>query len=240
MLNLISAKGTGKVPVISVDTLRLDAPAQHEAVDIVLRFCKWLGYDVVPYREGLDHINGMTRNTEGNLFPNPFFRQSLLDYFGGSCTDENGYIPDGWKRQGGVAGNMTFSVENKVLSVTGTGILYTRIYGLPAGTYSLAYTINTTGETSTDENPKNRVMVRLVKNGDNINGAPIFKTTHSVQNTDITENLTINIPEPYREYDAENPVSVMLDGYQNNVCCIELAIRTTSDLSIKDISLIKN
>ena len=236
MNKFVASIGTGKIPIISVDTLALDAAAQHMAIDILLRFITHLGYSVVPYHYGCEYINSINRNTNGNLFPNYSFKQSILEYFGGSCEDKHGYIPDGWLKDDG---ELSFSVENGEFSIIGSGRIRTRMFGLPAGTYKLKYSINTDGETSTSDNLKNRIDVKLVRNGDKLRAGSVIKTTHAVNSTDTQEDITIIIPEPYRKYNANDPVSVMLDGYQDNVMAIELDVRITSGISIKNVSLYK-
>lgn len=236
LLNIVSAIDTGKVPVLTLDTIIQDNTSQDMSVDLLLRFCKYIGYDVVPYYEGWKHINTNKRNVDGNLFPNYEFKQSLLDYFGGKCEISDGYIPDGWVKLGG---NIDFSVENKIFTVNGSGNLCTRIFGLPAGEYKLEYTINTTGNTSTEEEPRNRVFVKTVKNKDVKGEASVIKTTHAVNGTDTKESITITIPQPERTYNSNDGISQMLDGYQDNVFAIEIYIRVVSNISIKNCSLYK-
>lgn len=228
---ITSTIGTGKVPVISVDTIGNDAPAQNMAVDILCRFCKSMGFDMLPYEAGYEYINSKQRNTSGNLFPNPDFRQSLLNYFGGSSSLNTAYLPDGWYRHNG---NAVYDCSNRAFRITGSVSIKTRIYGLPSGKYELSYTVSTEGPSSA-----NMVIVKLVKNKDKFDSSNAYHTTYALQAQEVNERVDIVIPEPYRRLDEESPISMMLDGYQDNVACIEIEVSTSSDITMKNVCLYK-
>lgn len=227
---------TGKIPVVSVDTISSDNPAQNYAVDLFCRFCKAMGVEMLSYEAGYKHILSKQRNVEGNLFPNPMFKQSLLEYFGGSSSDSEAYIPDGWYRYSGSA---SYSVTNQEFIIDGTGTTKCRIYGLPVGIYRMEFAIYTDGSSSTAENPGNRVEIKLVKNKDHLNASTVLHTSHAITGNWVNETIDITIPTPCKDMDDDSPISIMLDGYQDNVACIEVSAKSVAGIIIKNVKLQK-
>jgi hypothetical protein len=224
-----SSKGTGKVPFISLDTIRIN-PSSYTLVDLLCRYCKSNGYRMVPANEALETILSVDRNTGGNLFPNPTFEQSLVDYFGGESGSRDAYIPDGWRnnaRNNGVYAVTTETVDSQemqVLSITPASTsnvnIYTKMYGLPAGKYRLTYYSKSTEETSS-------VSVYAIKNSCGIYENGDIVDTYSTTSQWQKHTVDITINEPCQKVENTG-TSKACDGYQDAIIAVRLLISVNS------------
>ena len=221
LTQVLSVKGTGKIPMISVDTL-LRSPAIVMAMDLLFRTFKKLGYQVVSFEQGLQKILEQPRNTSGNLFPNYGFEQTLLQLVGES--DIQSKVPDGWRSFNSLSSLAVSSetIDNETCQVLtiGQGGLSTLIYGLPEGAYQFKVWAKTAN---------GQVSAFLEKNGDIVDSDQhqiigLYPTSEWVEYTE-----DIYIPAQYRKaVDASDPVSVICDGCQDNVRAIKFAVQAYS------------
>jgi hypothetical protein len=96
--------------------------------------------------------------------------------------------------------------------------LITRMYGLPAGKYSLKYKVKgtTTGAS---------IRVYPVKNGTRLNAHETALDNYSITTEWVEKEIEITIPEPHQnEIDYTNPASVCCQGCEDNCCAIEVII----------------
>lgn len=232
ILRVIECEGTGKIPVLSFDTIRFD-PAASTAIDLLLKWLYKNNYKVVTLEEARSIASSHNREYKANYFPNPTFKQSLLADFEGSSTSEDAYIPDGWNHSRGTLNNMSVQVEtvdgvnSNVFAFESDGslnILSTKIYGLTAGKYKLSFYAKGSGSTA---------QVFKVLNGDFIDGSrtPILNITTSSAWQKYEVEFTID--EPIRKL-TNDAISIICDGYQDNVAYIQVMLRTgnTDNISI--------
>lgn len=235
--DILKCRGTGKIPMISIDTL-YNNPAMFLALELIFRFLKENGYEVVSYETARDKILSSDRNECGNLFPNPAFEQSLLRYLGGNSSIQAAYIPDGWYKRTG-ADDTSFTVTEKTLKIIGSITLKSDIYGLSSGKYKLTYTART-DNTAT-------VNITQARNSTYKDSEELLYTD-SITNEWLDYSHDIVISEPYRNIvDENNPISVICNGYEDNIVYISFEIIVPAEsggikksIEIKNINLIKN
>lgn len=226
---LFASVGTGKVPILSFDTL-FASPAIMAAMDILLRAIKKSGFEVVTFEEGMQHILSHPRSTAGNLFPNPSFRQSKWELFGydNNMTKNRVKIPDGWFAN---SESVVVDVQEQTMKLTNESNdtivnMLTRVYGLPAGSYNLSYKAK--GDTA-----RSSVKVYPVKNGTRLNAREEAIDNYTVTTEFVTKEIVIDIPEPHtNEIDYSNPESVVCQGCEDNVCAIEIQISIPIGMNI--------
>lgn len=222
--HLFASVGTGKIPMLSFDTLN-NNPAIMSAMDILLRACKKAGFEVVSFEEGSNHILSHPRSTAGNLFPNPTFQQNkwkLFDYDNTIALDTV-KLPDGWYYYDGMPDievSYNQDLGSTVMTSAGAGKLITRIYGLPSGDYQLRYSAKGSDA---------RIIVRAVKNGTKLTESEVAIDDYNLSTGWVDKTINIAIPEHnQKEVDYTNPASVACQGCENNVCAIEIVLYTTS------------
>lgn len=215
-------KNSGKIPFLSLDTIVNDA-SNWWAVELVCQYCYKNNIEIVPIEEARQIATSAYIPDKGNYIPNPQFTQSLLDMFGGESTAKGAYVPDGWSIIND-NGNTTFEVakvnNKRALLMTGSGTGYnyiiTRIFGLPAGTYTLTFNAKATGE-------KAYVYVHEFLNSTfNSSSAIISTKTLTADDTEYTVQFTID--EPYKTVPDSSPASQYNDGYEKNVCEIRVQV----------------
>lgn len=218
---LFASVGTGKVPILSFDTL-FASPAIMGAMDILLRAIKKAGFEVVSFGEGMQHILSHPRSTAGNLFPNPTFKQSKWELFGydNTMTKNRVKTPDGWFSD---SENILVDVQAQSMKLTNTSDnnivnMITRIYGLPAGSYKLSY--ESKGDASGSS-----INVYPVKNGTRLSARENVIDTYTVTTDYVSREIEINIPDPHiNSVDYTNPASVVCQGAEDNICAIEVLL----------------
>ncbi len=240
---VVATNGTGKIPQISVDTIE-NSPAIMIAVELLFRFFKENGYDVVTLREARDRIlaDGV-RNVNGNMFPNPGFEQTILRYLGGDSTNDDAYLPDGWKIMSSSNGT-TYSVDRAsdynnaiALAVSGTCKIGTRAFALPAGNYKLSYSVIMTEGTSESAT----VYTRKVRNGDKFSSTGNVIDTYHATDSWTNHEVTFVIDDFHRNMpNATDYVNVVCDGFEDNVFAVDVRIRTNdATMKIANVKLYK-
>ena len=239
LLRLFASVGTGKIPILSFDTLN-NSPAIMAAVDILLRALKRVGFQAVSFEEGARHILSHPRSTGGNLFPNPCFAQNLWKMFGYSQSiDQDARIPDGWYcanlsqldiEVDKTGASPILHASNTHGSSAANPHLVTRIYGLPSGTYTLSYKAKATATGAT-------VTVAAITNGTRLVDFGTTVDTYNVTDEWVVKEITINIPE-FQQHDVDysDAASVVCQGCEDNICAIEvrLIIPYEKDIYIKE------
>lgn len=238
VMKVIESMETGRVPIISVDTI-MSNPAVATAVDLFCRFCNDIGYEIVSLPEGKNRILNMDRDMSGNLFPNPSFKQTLLEYFGGNSSSPIAKVPDGWTSNYNMQNN-AFAIETveiegvryKALTLTKGDSSFnasTRIYGLKAGNYVLSFKVKG------DENSRITIYKYYNKT---IDGYASIYATASPTNSWEDRSINITIEEPHKNMqDDDSPVNIICGGYEDNVAYIEFGVSGNSVISLADISL---
>ena len=231
IMKCIGSIGTGAVPVFSVDTIRKN-PAMSLAVELLFRFLKANGFEVLNFAEGKKKLLSVRRSISGNQFPNPSFEQSTLRCFGGSSISKYAYVPDGWimSIQGNsssvslaVAKETIDSSSVPVLSIGGYIIIQTSIWGLPAGDYKLSYWAKGSDAS---------VVTKVCKNSDLIDDDTNAVDSFSPTSEWTEHTVDITIPEFHRNaIDGNDFYNVVCDGYEDNVCCIIIRVQTTNNAS---------
>lgn len=235
--------GTGKIPVFSWDTIKLNA-ATMAAVEIVCQYCYLNNIEIVPMEYARQMATFNDREYMQNWFPNPQMNQSVLRLFGGESTDNDAYIPDGWvKIDGSSARGMVYNVDEqdingeaaRVLTITMPATQYlnldTRIYGLPSGKYKLSMYLKKTEGMSANCG----VDVFVKKNSDFIsryygdgnikfNQALMFRPT--AEWTEYTGEITI--PERKLNMPSDSVASQYGHGYEDNVANVTIELRCPS------------
>lgn len=224
---------TGKVPVLSLDTLGAN-PSIVAAIGMICEYCKKNNVDIVSLSEARRiAMEGIIKN---NYFPNPSFKQSLLYMFGGSCTSIDAYIPDGWRKE--LLGNNTLinvhdtiiSDETyKTLDIIGEGIIETRIYGIPSGNYKLSFYAKGTSSF---------VNCWIKKNGNKwsiTSVTPDFSP--NITNEFALYEFNFSIKPNIKSEITETTESKICGGYEDNFS--NLQIRLICSNSNSDISIYK-
>ena len=236
-LEAVGCIGTGKVLTISVDTIN-NSPAISMAVELLLRFFNDNGIEVLNYGAGRDKILSAERYTGGNLFPNPGFNQTLLQYLGGSSTSKDVYRPDGWFYVGN-GGSEIYSVSNetidgvstRVFSITGKASIQTNIYGLPQGNYKLTYTVKSSVSGGNE--------FKYSKVGYKIGN---YTTLESYTHTDdwVTNEVSFAIDAPHRNIvDVSDPISVISDGYEDNINRLVFRLNSNNASNVLKLANVK-
>lgn len=220
ILSIVGALETGRVPVISLDTINGTAN-NSMGVDLVLRFCRELGIRVVDIETARQLCTSFNRDYVNNWFPNPKFNQSLINYFGGTSTNNLAYTPDGFRLSSTAnVGVNSVSIDGKqvnVLSVNG-GSATTTIFGLQPGSYKLSFYAK-----STNNLPSSKINFFIKKNSDYIN--MMYEGRERYQPADSfnpTASYTLHeyefvIPEYERRIDDTSDVNRLCCGYDKNV-----------------------
>lgn len=223
--------GTGKIPVLSLDTIKLNA-ATMAGIELFCQYCYANGIDIVPMEKARLLANSNGREALNNYFPNPSFNQSVLNMFGGSSTSADAYMPDGWFMNL-LSGAATYSVESdtvngnteRIFTVSTVGdndylYLQSRAYGLPAGEYAFSVWAKQTSTTPS----KGRVNVYKKKNSDYLDryygdGSIKYSPEQAFQlTTEWSEcTATIIIPEPHRNMPSDTVAGQYAGGYEDNV-----------------------
>lgn len=223
--NIQAAKGTGKIPVFSLDTITDDA--SHDiAVNEFLKYIRDEGFEVVPMELGRIIAESYDRNESGNFFANPNFTQSIINRFGTS-TNVFAYLPDGWaKYPGAVYGStpgyeVTTESGTRVFTVKAKGqgynMVHTRFYGLKPGTYTLTFDAK-----RSDDNGS--ILIKKQTNADLISPALSDFETVTITDEWATYTKEIVIDAPYVvPYDG-TVANQYSHGYENNVSNIIFAV----------------
>lgn len=214
--------GTGKIPVFSLDTIKVNA-ATLCATELLCQYCYANDIDIVPV-EYARKIANSKREYRQNWFPNPNFTQSVLNALGGNSTEKRAYMPDGWILDYAQYNTQTFEVlsnevENKrVLHIDATNGAYydVSMFGLPAGTYKFSYYSKKTKGTS-------KIRLFRKKNSDYLtqyyNGQSMFSAedSYNVPTDWALHEYEFTIDEPYRGLDDNTIANKYAYGYENNV-----------------------
>ena len=225
-----SCVGTGLVPKINYDSLS-NNPAVIAGVEMTLRFIQDMGFEAVPFSKAQELVLSKKRESGGNLFPNPSFVSSLALITNGNTEKKDEYLPDGWVNTNGV-GSLDFirtkeiiaGAQRFVFSIGGSvlGVLHTRMYGLKAGKYKLSFYLKCSeGATNT------RAMIYLIKNSSVLNLGDITPdvTINATESWTLCEQEIV-IPEPtHSAVDTTSAISMLCDGYQDNVINVTLRLR---------------
>lgn len=207
-----STFGTGKIPVLSLDTLGAN-PSIVAAIGMLCDYCKRNDVDIVSLAEA--RRLAMENGAKNNYFPNSAFIQSLLLDFGGVSQSNEAYIPDGWRKIT-MAQDATISVTDKALSMNGESVLETRIYGLPSGQYKLSFYAS--GNDAT-------IKCFARKNGDSwsvTNVTPDYAPT--LDGTLTLYEYTFTIDENTRKAVSSSSVSKICNGYEDNFSNLQIRI----------------
>lgn len=218
---------TGKIPVFSWDTIKLNA-ATMAAVELVCQYCYANNIEIVPMEYARRMATDNAREYRQNWFPNPKFTQSLLTMFGGSSIAHDAYMPDGWFTEY-IIGDAEYTVSDetingnteRALTITTSdgGILYlhSRVYGLPAGTYKFSAWMRRPYTNS-------KLNIFAKKNSDYLSqyygdGTTKFTALATINPTDewAKYEQTIIIPEPYQALPSDSVAGQYGKGYENNV-----------------------
>ena len=224
------AYGTGKIPALGLDEI-YKLPTLMGATELLYHYCYKHNIRVCTFNEAMNIANE-ERIVNGNMFPNPTFYQSLIDDFGGSSTSADAYVPDGFIKEKGLTVGVTTNSGNKVLNLSGgnnsASKLYTRVFGLPSGTYRISMMAKS------DSNSVGKVKIYKKLNGDKIDDNPTLLQTLSCQ-TDFAEiHYDIDIPEPHKNLRNGTYANTVCDGHEDNVAFIqiEFEIGTQGSLSV--------
>ena len=198
------AQGTGKVPYMGLDTISKKATV-YAAIEMVLQYCYKHNIRVVPSFEAMTLCNN--KRFLDRIFPNPTFKQTLLDDFGGSSTSEDAYIPDGFILVDGDGKcRVTEENGNKVLTISdgsSATTIQARIYGLPAGSYKFTAMVKTSNAST------------CIAIGKKTNGM------RALGDSDILESITANSNYEQVTYTIviPEPIQKSLDGTRINTIC---------------------
>ena len=222
-----SAVGTGKIATIGTDTIG-KRPSIMFATELVCQYCYKHNIRICTSTEALNICNN-DRIINGNAFPNPSFRQTLLEDFGGSSTQRDAYLPDGFSGTGDAEINVAKEAGNIVLTMqnaTAMTRLHTRIYGLPSGKYKFSAMMKST-------NPGNCVSLALKLNSEKTSAEPSNIVYKAAGSTFEEITYEFDIPEPHKNVLNGTYANTMCDGYEDNVAFIRItfivdANKTTS------------
>ena len=221
-----SARGTGRIPFLGLDTISNSASIVS-AIELLCMYCYYNNIRIVSMEEARQIAN-MPRIVNGNMFPNPTFKRSLIDFWGQPSTSGAANIPDGWYN---VTDDATLNVAvdtidgNRAMTIGG-GSSYntvsTRVYGLPAGKYRFSAMVKGDGL-----NPVLRL--RLKKNGELVSQSPTAVLESTVADTFTEVSTEFVIPEPYQVTDRNTLEETLCDGYNNNVAYVSITLYSQKD-----------
>lgn len=231
-----SSIGTGMIPIFSWDTVSAD-PGKVMAIDLILRYCYLNNIEVVSVAKAKELAYNLSDGAlKDNYFPNPTFIQNITRTVG----NVNIALPEGWgliKSQG----TPTVTVDNSDSSMvvhapTQEQIeVYTKIFGLPAGSYNLKMT------TIIDSNSYIKVYKALNSTPNTLPPSALIGDIGS--STEYTENTITFIVEKYHRNaeDLTNDLNVICDGYEDNFAYLKIVINCTNGgtVKIKDCSIEK-
>jgi hypothetical protein len=227
------AEGSNMIPTLSLDTINLSA-SDNVAVELLCQYCVRNGYSITSLENARRLATSFSPDTKYNYFPNPTFKQKLLNAFGGASTSIYAHLPEGM----GFNGEPSVSPENfnitvdpqdhhalKLSNASGGGVsLETYIYGLPSGNYSFSMSgkaINGSGIS---------VRVYALKNSNSYMIYPTWASTPQIQpvyQKTFTESeyetvtAEIIIPEKtYSAYNVEDYKDAVTKGYGDNIACL--------------------
>lgn len=238
---IIASLGTGKIPALSLDTVA-DSPNTALAVSLFCDFCFANDIQIVPMEKAREIATTRVRKMNGNLFPNPIFRQTLLEYFGGSSTYCGSYIPDGWTRPYITADDGGYDVNTivvdgknvKELAFTGgsqSRWLVTSIFGLTAGRYKFSAYVKSTNSNNA------MITVGKVLNKSTIDGAgQVFDAQSASPNSEYQlVDFYIDIEQPDFIAEPESITDKFGLGYSGeNVAAIKVQL-TADDGKVTSI-----
>lgn len=210
-------KGTGKIPFLGVDTIANSASIMA-AVELICQYCYRHNIRITTVYEAMTIAN--KDRVVANAFPNPSFRQSLIEDFGGSSTSEDAYIPDGFVMTGTCKAMVVDESGNKALSLydaTSNAYLITRVYGLPSGKYKF-----TTMAKST--NSGNCISIGRKLNSHRATSDGVELQAISAGSTYEEVSYEFEIPEPHRNLPSGTYINTVCDGYEDNVAYIYVKI----------------
>ena len=220
-----SLEGTNKIPFFSFDSIKDNYSAQV-GIDLLCRYCYMNSIEIVTPEIARQIAIGLGVDYKQNYYPNPKFRQSLIDQFG-AFNSKDAYTPDGMRFVQKVNNNNDYdisvedviisNVSEKVLSQTNV-ISRVRIFGLPSGNYK--FSIKGKGHGT--------VFILLNKNSDlaasitNLYSRAAHYISINTQNwTDYNYEFTIN--EPYLgNIDRRSAASMLSCGGQDNIINVEI------------------
>lgn len=249
-INVIrSCFDTGKIPALSLDTVA-DSPNTMLAIELLCRFCYENDIKIVPMEVARTLATMRKRDTSGNIMPNPTFRQTLLEYFGGTSDYNGTYLPDGWTRpyltdDDGTYGVSTITIEGKSvreLSFTGGAInsrsIFTSAFGLPSGRYKFTAYVKS-------GNPFNSMLsIGKVNNGNGITGGGQVSEAQAVAPNSEYQfvELYIDIDEPVYDMVQTTVQDKLCLGYASNTAAIKIQLtadagKTTSIHSPKLVNI---
>lgn len=213
-----ACSGTNKIAFIGVDTIG-KKPSVTAAVEMVCQYCYKHNKRIVTAFEGMTIANKDV--VIDNAYPNPSFKQSLLDDFGGSSTSEEAYLPDGYiKLSGTHKTRVTTEGGNKVLTISDVTVgshIETRVYGLPSGHYKFTAMAKT----------NNTFAVKVYKalNSTKTSESGTLLHTLTAGNADFEEiSCEFDIPAPHRNTSGSGYVHAVCDGYEDNVAYIAFSL----------------
>ena len=244
-----SAEDTGKIPVLSLDTIVNDA-STNLAIKYFLKWCYDNDYYLVP----LEYARAKAISKyeyKTNYFPNPTFKQNLIAKYG-NFSSADAYMPDGWAKFTSAYYGSTPSYDvslidgNKVFTIKakndGYTYIFTRMYGLKSGTYTISY------KAKVSDANKGNILIFTRKNSDTISISFADMGTATKPTTEwATYTKTITISDPYVVDDDGTVANQYSKGYENNIVYLEfmagLSISGSNDstynyeLSIKDVKV---
>ena len=246
-----TCKGTGKIPVLSIDTIKNDASSDI-AINEFLKWCYNNDYYVVPMEYARKECIKNAREYKQNYFPNPTFKQSLILEYGNVFTSSDALLPDGFAKMNGAYYGSTVDYEvttennSKVFTMKAKGNGYTyiqsRMYGLPAGNYTLSF------KAKVSDSGVGHIFLTPKKNSDEI------KTTFAQMQNHITPttswanySINITISENVINTDDGSVDYSYSKGYEDNISnllfTMGLSLSNVQDsnyeyeLSISDVKL---
>lgn len=210
------AVGTGKVTTIGTDTIGKN-PSVMIATELVCQYCYKHNIRICTSTEALNICNN-DRIANGNVFPNPSFRQTLLEDFGGSSTQKDAYLPDGFYSAGDAEINVTKEDGNRVLTMQNATVMtrmHTRVYGLPSGRYRFTAMMKST-------NPGNCVAIAVKLNSEKTADEPSNIVYKAAGSTFEEITYEFEIPEPHKNTSDGTYANTMCDGYEDNVAYVRI------------------
>jgi hypothetical protein len=219
-------KDTGKIPTLSFDTI-WNTPACSVAFELLCQYCYENDIELVPVEKARRLATSLKREWQRNYYPNPAFTQTLLNRFGGSSTALSAYLPDGMRLLSNTEGSITASSDgnHRTLEIDGNVVTNVKVYGLPEGSYKFSVNAKSTSGDAT-------IKVYKRKVGDKVNDDTntLIATINDLNSTVALREVSFNIPAPYKvPVDYNNPVSIISEGYENNVCIIEIRYDVPAD-----------
>ena len=251
---ILQTKGTNIIPVLSLDTITLNA-SDNAAVELLCQYCVKNGYTIVPLETARNLANSLQIDFKNNYYPNPSFNRSLLLEFGGNSDSAYAYIPDGYEvwSANELSKQAKISVltdgNTKVLSVENDDQYFnitTKLYGLIPGNYRFSMK----GKRNNEEAGAS-VDLYLIKNNDSNQFRPLYAATNVLNpiytkyfNSENYEEGTYDftIPElTLSDYDITVYKDALTKGYGNNISCIMIVIKFPNgcDTMLKEPKIVK-